>query len=206
MFKRFFLIIFIAITLVSCSKERDIFDTNNNFTSKNIESPFYGNKNSKIQLMIFSDFQCPACIVLNNAIHDRLFNDYINTWKIGITYKNYPLNIHKNAKEDALAWLCAHEQGKYEEFSQKMYKLEEVKWWLIITKEDRLEMATNIWLDKMKFTECTDKWFYVDRIKKDMEDWKNLDLAWTPSIYINGKFTKLEKFDELFPLLDNLLK
>jgi hypothetical protein len=39
----------------------------------------------------------------------------------------FPLSQHKNAKDDAIAAMCAHAQSKYSEFSTEMYALEKKK-------------------------------------------------------------------------------
>lgn len=77
------------------------------FLDKKIESPFFGNKNAKVQMTVFTDFQCPACIRFEKIIGDQLFEEYAKAGKIGLEYRMYPLSIHKNAPDDALAALCA---------------------------------------------------------------------------------------------------
>lgn len=66
---------------------------------KAIESAVVGAPDSKVQLVIFSDFQCPACIRTHATIDEKLWKDYIEPKKITVTFKNYPLTmIHKNAE------------------------------------------------------------------------------------------------------------
>lgn len=185
---------------------RNIFNEANNFIEKPIESPFYGNKSSKVQLMIFSDFQCPACIRFEEAIWEKLEKDYINTNKIWVTYKNFPLEMHPNAPEDALWALCAHEQWKYLEFSKKIFTLEKDKAWLEVNNKERLEISKKIWLDTKKYEECVKNWNYVTKIKNDMAEGEKMWLQWTPSVYINWTLANMQKFDDVFLIIDNILK
>lgn len=57
MLKSFLFLIF-PILLVSCSDSTPIIPQ----VSKNIESATFGAPSSKAQLIIFADYQCPACI------------------------------------------------------------------------------------------------------------------------------------------------
>lgn len=121
-------ILFLSLFLASCSTNSDILNQDPSaFLDKKIESPFFGNKDAKVQMMIFTDFECPACIQFDKIIGEELFEKYVNTNKIGLTYSMFPLRIHKNAPEDALAALCSESQGKFKEFSKEMYGLEEQK-------------------------------------------------------------------------------
>lgn len=75
-------------------------------------------------MKIFSDYQCPACQRFHSLIEGKLRTEYADTGKLAIEYKNYPLPQHQNAVGDGLGSMCALSQGKYLEFSDKMYVLE----------------------------------------------------------------------------------
>ncbi len=116
------LLLLLPFVLISCSES-----TNIPQVSKTIESAVFGAPSSKVQLTIFSDYECPACIYFEKTIGEELYEKYVKTNKITVTYKNFPLTQHKNAERDALAGLYALSQGKYWEFSLEMYALEDQK-------------------------------------------------------------------------------
>lgn len=61
-----------------------------------VPTPTYGT--GKTQVEIFADFQCPACISVNETIMP-IFEEYAASGKLTITFRQYPLTtIHKNAK------------------------------------------------------------------------------------------------------------
>lgn len=154
-----FLRIFAIFALVSCSKTPVV--------SKDIESPFFGSKTSKVQLEMFSDFQCPACIAFHNAIGKKLESDYITTGKIGYTFRNFPLPFHKNAPDDALAAMCAQSQGKFLEYADRMYALEEQKAGLRIENSERIAIATDLGLDTKTFETCIIEGHYINKVSVD---------------------------------------
>lgn len=198
-----------SLFLSSCwIQTRNIFDEKirTSFIKKDISSPFYGNSNSKVQITIFTDFQCPACIRFEETIGKKLYTDYVLTNKIGLTYKNFPLNIHINAPEDALASMCSHEQWKFLEFANKIYSLEKEKNWLLIKNEERENIASQIWLNIKNFSECVENWYYVDKIIQDMSDWEKIWLQWTPSVYANWKLINFDSEENFFKIINQLLQ
>jgi protein-disulfide isomerase len=207
MTKKILILLSISFFLFSCTKERDILNDSSNSTyiQKNIDSPFFWNPSSKVQLIAFGDFQCPACIFFEKEIGERLLKDYALTNKIWITYKNFPLSIHKNAPEDSLAAMCMHEQWKYKDFAVKMYALEDLKKWLIVSKEDRQNVAKEAWADLVKFNQCVTEWRYIDKIKEDMKIWEKMWLLWTPSVYANWQIINFDSVESFFKIIDQLL-
>ncbi|EKE30074.1 MAG: DsbA oxidoreductase [uncultured bacterium (gcode 4)] len=207
MIKKILILLSLSFFLFSCSQQRDIFNegTSKNFIQKNIDSPSFGNPAAKVQLIEFGDFQCPACIFFEKEIWQKLFKDYVLTNKIWITYKNFPLSAHRNAPEDALAAMCAHEQWKYMDFATRMYAFEDEKKWLVVTKEDRENIAASAWADMIKFKQCVLEWRYVDKIKQDMELGEKMWLQWTPSVYANWQLINFDSVEGFFKILDQLI-
>jgi len=121
-----YLFLFLSLGfLASCTMNSTNTSPSVSSESKTIESPRQGS--GKHELMIFADFQCPACIAFSkNAA--PIFEEYANSGKLTIIYKQFPLTqIHKNAFGDAAAALCAAEQGKYIPYKKALYALEEQK-------------------------------------------------------------------------------
>ncbi len=53
-----------------------------------------GSKNAPITMEIFSDFQCPACKQLFTTTSQKVMNDYVNTGKIYMVHRDFPLPMH----------------------------------------------------------------------------------------------------------------
>ncbi len=63
--------------------------------TRTIATPTYGT--GKTQITLFADFQCPACMATNETI-GKILEGYAASGKLTITYRQYPLSMHKNAK------------------------------------------------------------------------------------------------------------
>ena len=196
-----------AFSLVSCSAGPSGTSTlqpaRTSTVSKDIESPVVGNASSKVEVKIFSDYQCPACQRFHSLIEGKLRKDYADTNKIKLVYKSYPLPQHQNAEGDAVASFCALSQGKFTEFSEKMYVLEEAKANMDVSDAERLEVAKFAGVaDMPTFETCLKEGWYVNRMKKDMQDGDRLGLDHTPSIYVNDKIMDFKSVEEFFSILD----
>lgn len=80
-----------------------------------------GPEGAKIQLVEFSDFECPFCTRAFPTIQ-QIIKEYKD--QVRFYYKHYPLTqIHPNAEKAAEASICAADQGKFWEYHDKLFTL-----------------------------------------------------------------------------------
>lgn len=84
--------------------------------------PVRGTKDAKVTIVDFSDFECPFCARVFPTIK-TLEQTYKE--KIRVVYKQYPLPFHPNANPAANASLCANEQGKFWEYHDKLFTVQQ---------------------------------------------------------------------------------
>ena len=79
----------------------------------------FGPANSKVQVVEFSDFQCPFCSQAASVVHQikQKYGD-----KVRFTFRQFPLPMHPNAREAAEAALAAGTQGKFWEFHDRLFQ------------------------------------------------------------------------------------
>ena len=77
-----------------------------------------GPADARITIVEFSDFQCPYCAAAATKIND-LMKQYPNDVKL--VFKQFPLDIHGQARLAAQASLAAHAQGKFWELHDRMF-------------------------------------------------------------------------------------
>ena len=72
------------------------------------DSPSIGPANASVTLVEFSDFECPVC----RALHDALRGMLPNYPQLRVVFKDFPLEqIHPWARTAALAGRCAYQQN-----------------------------------------------------------------------------------------------
>ncbi|MDD5377340.1 MAG: thioredoxin domain-containing protein [Candidatus Gracilibacteria bacterium] len=188
--------------LLSCGESTPVVPQ----VSKSIESAVFGAPSSKVQLTIFADYECPACIFFEKTVGQELYEKYVQTNKINITYKNFPLPQHKNAERDALAALYALSEGKYWEFSLEMYALEDQKKGDKVTDEERIALGKKVGLDPGEMQKSLDEGWYLNQIAKEKREGEAMGLEGTPSIYLNGTIMKFQSKEEFFGIIEAVLK
>lgn len=168
----------------------------------------YGLTDSKVVLVEFGDYQCPACGSVNTRIM-KLAEDYKD--KISFVFRNYPLTlIHPNAKAAAGAAEAAGLQGKYWEMHELLYKNQAA--WSNSSSEERatkfLSYAEELKLDIEKFKLDTDSEAITKKINFDTAQGKKLSITGTPTFVLNGNIIASETWSndiELRKLIDSKL-
>lgn len=158
-----------------------------------------GNSNAKYQLEIFVDYECPACVSMNEKIK-FLQKKYPND--ISIIYRHYPLTqIHKNAMLAAQVTEVAGMYGKFWEMGdlilskQRDWKSKSDAEKIFIGYAEELGIAPEIFRENLQNEEA------LKRVDSDIKRAKSLNISSIPSVFVNGElisFVQLSNLEELF--------
>ncbi len=160
----------------------------------NIGDHIYGKTGSKVTLIEYGDFQCPACGKENPRIM-ALVEQYKD--QLQFVFRNFPLTtLHANAKAAAGASEAAGLQGKYWEMHDKIYAAQSD--WSDLIDSKRTDYFANaakeLSLDLTKFNAdlagTTNSTSITAKINYDYSLGKQAGVDSTPSFFLNGK--KLE--------------
>ncbi len=141
-------------------------------------SPFLGDKNAKITIVAYSDFQCPFS-KKGSEILKELRDSYGD--KVKIVHKDFPLPFHNKAKEMAQGALCANEQSN-KFFWNFYYKLFENQ--MVPSLDD---ISKEVGLNQEKFSKCINSKKYEGKIDEEIKEAIKLGIKSTPTFFINGK-------------------
>lgn len=162
-----------------------------------------GNAKSKVTLVEFGDFQCPACGSWYPFLHDTLFPAYQD--KILIVFKQYPLEMHKNAQAAAQAAQAASVQSKFWEMYSKLYSTQK-DWENDSDPKGKFEgYAREIGLDIDKYKNDFNSDAVKNAIKDDQALGDKFGLPGTPSFLINGVLQNPKSFADLQTAIDQAL-
>ena len=144
-----------------------------------------GNPDSKVKIVEFIDFQCPACA--NGVIYLKTFFDqHPNDVYLQVRY--FPLtNMHHHAMISALYSECAARQGKFWALDDLMIP-QQSQWAQLISPEPVFQaMAVQVGMDINQLNTC----LASDEARKVINDEKSLGqslgIASTPTYFINNK-------------------
>jgi protein-disulfide isomerase len=169
-----------------------------------------GNKDAKVTIFEFSDFQCPFCRVFEQGAYAQIKKDYIDTGKARLIYRHYPLDFHPQSKLAAEASECAGEQGKFWEMHDKMFAEQEKKGsgtTITFTANDVKKWASAIGVKAAQFNTCLDTNKYDGRINDDINFANSIGVSGTPTFFINGaRLVGAQPFASFKAAIDILLK
>lgn len=183
-------------------------DPNKRYGVKEGHLPYLGNKNAKVSIIVFSDFECPFCRRHYFESITRIKKDYLDTGKAKMYFRHYPLEFHKMAKPAALASECANEQGKFWEMHDKIF----TEIGLLgdnptFTADDLKTWALELKVDASKFNQCFDSNKYDSNISDDIQDAASVDVSGTPTTFINGKIVVgAQPYDSFKTIIEEELK
>jgi len=168
-----------------------------------------GDKDAKIEIVEFSDFQCPFCRSFWSDALVQIKREYVDTGKAVFVYKHYPLSFHPAAQPAAEASECAAEQGKFWEFHDKIFQEQEKLGQGTITFGDSeiKTWAAATGLDMGQFNQCFDGGKYAEKVSEDLSYGSQLGVSGTPTVFINGqKIVGAQPFANFKAIIDPLLK
>lgn len=167
------------------TKKQQVPSTNtpNDDLSLTIKSQDYvkGDENAPVTIFEFSEFQCPFCVKFYNEAYQNIIKDYVETGKVKIVFKHFPLAFHQNAQKAGEAAECAGEQGMFWEYHDFLFETKQIE--LSSLKAH----AADLGLDTQKFNACLDSGKYTSVVNKGLELGKKQGVSGTPTFFINGK-------------------
>lgn len=88
----------------------------------NIEGSYVlGDPNATVTLVEFSDFECPFCSRHFSQTWPEIKKEYVDTGKVKVVFKHFPLDFHANAQKASEAAECAGDQGKFWEMHELIF-------------------------------------------------------------------------------------
>jgi protein-disulfide isomerase len=162
------------------------------------DDPVLGDKNAKVTLIDFSDYECPFCKRYFTDTYPQLKKDYIDTGKIKMVFRDLPLNFHANAAREAEAAECARKQGGdtvYFQYHDQIFtKTTSNGTGLAL---DQLPIiARDLKLNVNQFQQCLDSGEFKSEVEKDLADAAKVGATGTPTFFI-GKSTTNGEIDAI---------
>ena len=162
------------------------------------DSPAQGPASAPIELVEFSDFQCPFCYRAHPTVK-QVLSTY--SGKIRFVYRNYPLPNHPQARPAAEAAQCANEQGQFWPYHDRLFA-DQSK----LSDADLKASAAALGMDAAKFNACLDSHKYKARVDADLQAGNEAGVNGTPAFFVNGRLLSgAQPFDEFKKVIDEEL-
>jgi protein-disulfide isomerase len=178
--------------------------------------PFLGNKDAKVVLVNYDDFQCPFC----RQMHSMLMQDVMKKYgdKVKLVYKDFPLvAIHPWASRAAVNANCLASQSTdaYWGFANYIHahapevsgeKGTPIPNQLKNVDKAALDQGRDFKVDETKLQACINKQD-DSAVKASMNEAESLNVEATPTLFVNGmRVDGMVPPDQIYSMIDQALK
>jgi protein-disulfide isomerase len=148
--------------------------------------PVLGDKNAKVTVVEFADFQCPFCEQWFTNVETPLIKDYVNTGKIKFAFRNYAF-LGQESTWAAEAAYCANDQGKFWDYHDYLYKHQGQENSGAFSKANLEQFAADLGLNTTQFNSCLDSDKYATQVANDVKDGQTAGVTGTPTSFVDGQ-------------------
>jgi protein-disulfide isomerase len=154
------------------------------------DDPVLGQTTARVTIIEFGDYQCPSCRAFWHDVEPRLKKDYIDTGKVKLVYRDFPIvQLHPEAPLAAMAAQCAVDQGKYWEYHDRIFREQYNQGDDLVRFKaaDLKKWAKATGMDSATFDACLDSAKYQTEVARDKADGDGVGIQGTPTFFINGR-------------------
>jgi protein-disulfide isomerase len=174
-------------------------DPNKRYSVNTKGSPRRGAEKAKLDVVEFSDFQCPFCARVNPTLN-QITKEYGD--QVAIVFKHLPLRMHTKAPAAHAAAEAAHRQDKFWEMHDLIFANQRE-----LTQQKYEEYAQQLGLDVDRFRKDAASPAVKKKVDADAAEAARLGVSGTPGFFVNGRFVSGAKpFDSFKQLIDEELK
>lgn len=138
----------------------------------------------KVSIVVFGDFQCPACAATDPLLKSILDK---NNEKVVLIFRHFPLTQHINARPAAYAAEAAGKQGKFWQMHDTLYT-NQTQWETLQNPNEKfVEYAQDIGLNMDEYNKTISDPEIKQKVDSDLDDGTKLRVDATPTIFVDGE-------------------
>lgn len=144
-----------------------------------VADPSKGAASAPVEIVEFSDFQCPYCKQLQPVLKELLSKF---DGQVRLVWKDAPLPNHAFARGAAEAARCASDQGRFWDYHDALFNGQSA-----LTPADLQKHAAALGMDTTAFAACLEKGTHRGAILAAANVASELGIHATPTLFINGR-------------------
>ena len=148
-------------------------------------NPFLGPEDAPITIVEFSDYNCGFCGRFHAQTLEPLLEQYEGYVKF--VYREYPIIGGQQSADIGAAAQCVGFQGKYWEFSDRIWANRTSAERPQITGDLITEWANEVEVDFDEFLTCLEEGQGFEIVIADFEAGREYNITGTPTFFINGE-------------------
>ena len=147
-----------------------------------------GSQTAPVTVVEFADFQCPACGDFATTTAVQFKSEFVDSGKVRLAFRDFPLSQHQNAPLAAVAASCANVEKRWEAMHDILFR-SQARWSASSPEAFKAQLigyAGQIGLDGNAFQTCLSSNQFNAAIQADMDAGAAVGLEATPTFIING--------------------
>ena len=163
-----------------------------------------GDAEAPVEIVEFADFECPACrqqwVLTMHDVKQRL----VSTGQVRLVFRDFPLNMHPNARAAHHAAACVADQGKFWEIHDKLFDTQNE--WTRRSGAERMfrGYARELGVDVGEYDACMSEGRFRGRIQASVEGGVALGVSATPMYLIGNRLYTSITYDEMKAVVDSI--
>lgn len=163
-----------------------------------------GDRNAKVILLEYSDFECPSCAMYASVL-DQLAEEFGD--KIALVYRHFPLKrIHKDAELAARAAEAAGRQNKFWEMHDILFKNQDEWAGRGNAKDFFIKYAQTFNLNVEQFNNDIDSKEVKDKVNDDYQSGLDASINYTPTFFLNGQKITPKNYEDFRKIIGEAIK
>lgn len=174
---------------------------------KNIktDAPKLGNKDAKVVVVIFEDFQCPFCKKFETESYEKIKKDFVDTGKVLLVHQDLAF-LGPESISAAEAANCALDQDKFWEYRKYVYDHQGDENSGALSDENLKKFATTLGLNRTQFDSCLDSGKYETKVSAERDFASSYGVGSTPTFVINGLVVRgARQYTDFSTIINNAL-
>jgi protein-disulfide isomerase len=158
-----------------------------------------GDEDATVTIVEFTDYQCPFCGRHYEQTHKQIVSEYVDTGKVKLVVRDFPLGFHPHAQKAAEATECAADQDKFWEMHDKLFQTQGTWSGLADAIPSFKQYAKDLGLNAGTFDGCLDGGTHAQEVKDDMAAGSAAGIDGTPGFWIIGEDGTGQKISGAYP-------
>ncbi len=156
-------------------------------------------------LVVYSDFQCPACESFSTTTEPQLLTDYVSAGKLRIVYKDFSF-IGQESLDAAVAARCAGDQDLFWPYHDYLFANQKGENQGAFRRDRLIAFGEVVGVDQATFKSCLDSQAPLDAAEAETVEGRGLGVDSTPTLFLNGtKIVGVPAYLDLAARIDALI-
>lgn len=148
-----------------------------------------GEDDAPVQILVFSDYMCPACAAWAGQIETMVKAEFVATGKARLTYYDFPLGGNfKHSFVASRAARCAGDQGRFWEYHDRLLGTQQQWSYSQSTPTSYfLDLGRTVGVEPRSFESCLRSDAHAEVVTANRLLGETLGVGGTPTIFLNGR-------------------